>query len=287
MERELWPLLYRHLRAVGQDFTQKYVHHQPWVIVAVLLWAALHDRPLSWACDRRHWSTTVARPAVLPSPATVSRRLPGLAVGLLLRALADRLRGAAPPTLAARLDGKALPVSGVSKDPDAKWGRGAGGQAKGYKLHAVWAGRPLPEAWEVAPLSAAETAVARGLVARAGGGGYLLGDGNYDASAVFDAAAAAGYQLLAPAPDPHAGQGHHYQSPHRLRSIALWRGEFGQALYRLRPQIERDFGSATCFAGGLGPLPAWVRRLRRVAPWVSAKLLINAARIIRRMSRAA
>ena len=30
------------------------------------------------------------------------------------------------------------------------------------------------------------------------GGGYLLGDGEYDANPVLDAAGAAGYQLLAP-----------------------------------------------------------------------------------------
>ena len=56
MERELWPLLYRFVREVARDVSQKYVQHQPWVLVAVMLWAALHDRPVSWACQRRHWS---------------------------------------------------------------------------------------------------------------------------------------------------------------------------------------------------------------------------------------
>jgi hypothetical protein len=36
------------------------------------------------------------------------------------------------------------------------------------------------------------------------------------------------------------------------------------------------------FAGGLGPLPAWVRRLRRVRLWAWAKLLINGARIVKK-----
>ena len=72
MERELWPLLYRFVREVARDFSQKYVQHQPWVLVAVMLWAALHDRPVSWACQRRHWSTTTLRPGRLPSPATTS-----------------------------------------------------------------------------------------------------------------------------------------------------------------------------------------------------------------------
>ncbi|HEY7311236.1 MAG TPA: hypothetical protein VH643_17880, partial [Gemmataceae bacterium] len=36
------------------------------------------------------------------------------------------------------------------------------------------------------------------------------------------------------------------------------------------------------FAAGLGPLPAWVRRLHRVRTWVWAKLLINGVRIVKK-----
>ena len=81
MERELWPVLYRLLQETAADFHQKYVQIQPWILVAVLLWAALHDRPVSWACQPRHWSTTTLRPWRLPSDATMSRRisLPGKA----------------------------------------------------------------------------------------------------------------------------------------------------------------------------------------------------------------
>jgi hypothetical protein len=70
MERELWPLLYRLLRATAKDFHQKYVQYQPWGLVAVFCWAALHDRPVAWACQRRHWSTTTLQPPRLPSAAT-------------------------------------------------------------------------------------------------------------------------------------------------------------------------------------------------------------------------
>jgi len=38
-------------------------------------------------------------------------------------------------------------------------------------------------------------------------------------------------------------------------------------------------GNLTSFGGGLSPLPAWVRHQDRVWLWVSAKLLINGARI--------
>ena len=126
MERELWPPLYRLVRETAKDFRQKYVHYQPWVLVAVMLWAALHDRPVSWACEPRHWSTTTLRPWVLPSGSTLSRRLDRAALGLFWRALGDRARGAGDPALIAFIDGKPLPVGGNSKDPDARFGRGAG-----------------------------------------------------------------------------------------------------------------------------------------------------------------
>jgi hypothetical protein len=281
MERELWPSLYHHLQAVAADFRQKYVSYQPWVLVACLLWAALHDRTRAWACQPEHWSSTTLKPARLPSPSTLSRRLDGLVVGAFLRALECRLRASGSLALLALLDGKPLPVSGVSKDPDATWGRGAGGKAKGYKLHTLWANRPMPEAWEVRPLNEAETTVAQRLFGQSSGGGYALADGNFDGSPVFDAAAAANWQLLVPMPDPNAGQGHRYQSPARLRCIELVRGDFGRALLGLRSRIERLYGTAVSFAGGLAALPAWVRRLDRVRTWVWAKLLINAARIIK------
>lgn len=224
MERELWPPLYRLLQEVAKDFRQKYVQMQPWVLVAVMLWAALHDRPVSWACQPRHWSTTTLKPCHLPSAATMSRRIDGVAVGLLWRPLERRPRDGGQPALVAFVDGKPLPVGGNSKNPDARFGRGAGCVAKGYKPHTVWSNRAMPEAWEVTPLNANEKAVAEALIGRLEYGGYLLGDGNYDASYVYDAAWAGGYQLVAPCRKAKApGSGGHYQSPHRPRRRRLAR----------------------------------------------------------------
>jgi DDE family transposase len=280
MERELWPPLDHAARAVGKRFRQKYVSFQPWVLVAILLGAALHDRPLAWACRPRNWSTTKLRPPRLPHRTTAGRRLDGLCAGAFLEQLEQDLRNRGERGLLAILDGKPLVVSGVSKDPDATWGRGAGGKAKGYKLHTLWSSRALPEAWEVAPLNESEKVVARRLVRQAPGAGSLLGDGNYDASGLFDDAAAAGYQLVVPMPDPHTGLGHPYQSPQRRRCFDLVRGALGRALLRQRGDIERAYGNAVSFGGGLGPLPAWVRGRQRVRTWVWAKLLINAVRIL-------
>src|SRR3954452_12488453 len=74
MERELWPRLYRLAQEAAAAVRQKGVSYQPGLIVTVLLWAAIHDRPIAWACRPAHWSTTSLRPARLPSPSTMSRR---------------------------------------------------------------------------------------------------------------------------------------------------------------------------------------------------------------------
>jgi hypothetical protein len=279
MDRELWPYLYHAVVRTAGQFRQKYVHYQPWRIALVLLWAALHDRPLAWACDPRHWRDTRLQPSRLPSQATVSRRTRQTAFGMFLNGLTESLRGEGLPGLALTLDGKPLLVGGCSKDPDAKFGRAAGHLGRGYKLHAVWGCRLMPEAWTVTPLNEHEAKVAQRLFGQLSGGGYVVADGNYDATDLFDTAGERGYQLVAAQHDRNPGTGHHYQSPFRLRCIELLRGQFGKALFRLRPAIERAFGNATAFAGGLAPLPAWVRRRHRVDQWVWAKLAINAARI--------
>ena len=273
MERELWPRIYHELRAAARGTDQKYAHYHPWVIAAVLLWAALHDRPAAWACDPRNWSTTRLRPGEIPSPATVSRRPRRVVFAVFLNRVAARLRGHGPPARTLVVDGMPLPVGRCSKDPDARpgpWG-------KGYKLHAVWGGRCLPEAWAVTAARAYEGAVAEGLL----GQGVLLADGNYEAGGLYDAAAASGYLLLA-RPDPgDNGRGHRYQSEHRLLALRWFADGLGWDLYRDRAAIERAFGNAGAFAGGLGPVPRWVRRLGRVTRCVWCKLVINAHRILR------
>ena len=138
----------------------------------------------------------------------------------------------------------------------------------------------MPEAYRIEPMNINEDKVAEEMMPELTGGGYLLGDGEYDANGVFDAAGAAGYQLLAPREDPEAGLRHGYQSPYRLRCIERMRSPFGRGVWGLRGRIERSFGVLTSFGGGLSSLPSWVRRLRRVRLWVSAKLAINGVRII-------
>ena len=278
MERELWKVIYTKLKWVARYFDQRYVQHQPWRVTAVLLWAALHDRPVSWACQKRNWTTTRLKPGRLPSEATMSRRAKKTAFALFLNAVAAELRGTGPPAWELVVDGKPLPVGRCSKDRDAK----SGALGRGYKLHAIWGDKPLPEAWEVTAMRDYEGTVAGRLLTQVWGKGYLLGDGNYEANRLYDAADASGYQLLAHPESKDNGLGHHYQSPYRLSALRLFSTDLGWHLYRYRSSIERKFGNAGSFGGGLGPLPNWVRRLGRVTRWVWCKLMINAARIIHR-----
>ncbi len=196
-------------------------------------------------------------------------------------AMGRRLAGRRSVCLVKWVDGKPLPISRHSQDRDARFGRGAGGLDKGYKLHAIWGDSPIPEAFAVQPMNRDESHVAAELVTRLSGEGYLLADGNYDRRRLYDRAAQWGYQLVAPRARPGKGLGHRPKSSHRIRSIDLLEGPspFGRSLHRLRRSIESQFAGLTCFGGGLSCLPPWVRRLHRVRLYVHAKLLINAARI--------
>ncbi|MDY3561273.1 transposase [Gemmata sp. JC673] len=276
MERELWKVVYAALRKVACRFDQKYVQFQPWRLAAVLLWAALHDRPVCWACDRRNWSTTRLKPDRLPSEATMSRRARKTSFALFLSALADELKGSGPPAWELMVDGKPLPVGKCSKDPDAKPNQ----HGRGYKLHTLWGTKYVPDVWEVTAARENEAAVAVRLLTQVRGAGYLYADGSYEDNRVYDAADASGYQLLAHPGTQATGQGHGYQSSNRLRALGMFADGYGWDLYRRRTSIERRFGNAGAFGGGLAPLPNWVRRLGRVTRWVCCKLIINAARII-------
>jgi len=275
MERELWSVLYHIATACDEPQPWRRETYRDSGIIAVYFWAVLHDRPTCWACKPDHWPEDL-RPEKLPSQPTMSRRLRTTEVQRLLHVMEQVLLKSQEPGWVAAVDGKPLVVGPHSKDPDCPWGHASRGYAKGYKLHAIYGASPMPLAWELTPMSIGESEVAARLIPTLGGGGYLLGDKSYDSNPLHDAATHAGYQLVAQRKRPRAGLGHRPHTPGRLRSIALLQNEFGQALYRCRDDIERHFGWLTNHAGGLAPLPNWVRRHNRVQSWVQAKLIIHA-----------
>jgi hypothetical protein len=126
-------------------------------------------------------------------------------------------------------------------------------------------------------MNASEKTMARHLIPTLLGGGYLLGDVQYDVGYLYELATEAGFQLVAKKTKGR-GLGHRRQPLGRLRSIELLQTEFGRALYQQRNAIECRFGTLTSIGGGLGPLPTWVRHFNRVRNWVQAKIITVAVR---------
>jgi hypothetical protein len=276
MERERWLRMYR--AAVRSDNETSCCRFTPAAILGVYFWAVVHDRAVVWACRPENWPPGLWFGA-LPSQATMSRRLKSATV----RELAARVEAEfddGPTVAIAAIDAKPLPIGGHSKDRDAAWGRGVRARAKGYKFYAVWTERgQRPLAWRVAAMNVSEQRMAEEMIPQLPRGGWLLGDSLYDINKLYDAAARVDRQLIAPRKRPNGGWGHCRHSPYRLRGCTLLKTCGGRGLHDRRDAIERHFGALTAAGGGLGPLPAWVRRRDRVELWIRAKLIANAVRI--------
>ena len=276
MERELWNQLYAIVVRLDNLWTNGFFRVGE--IVMVFLWAVVHDRPVSWACQPINWAGRA--PAALPSQSTMSRRLRTAKVERLLAAVERQLGGDPRRWWLQRIDSKPLPVGHSSKDREAKRGYATGSLLRGYKLHVIWGGGPLPSTWTIQPMNIGDTVAARTLVTQLPGEGYVVGDCQYDSNQLH-AATSPDHQLIAPPQRTGKALGHRRHHPGRIRALELLKKPFGRALVYYRGQIERDFSGLTSFAAGLSPLPSWVRRLHRVRLWVQAKLLINAVRLLR------
>jgi hypothetical protein len=256
-------------------------------VALVALWAALHDRPIAWACQMDNWQGHCPW-LTLPSQPTVSRRLRTVGVGLLLTQAFAELNDHLPTGLFKLIDAHPAPVGGASKDREARAGWGAGHLTKGYKIHEIHSGSGHIDAWTLSPMRDKEQTLALQLIPRLSGGGYLVGDNQYDSNRLYRLAGQHNFQLIAP-PRPQAqGLGHRRHAAERLRSLALWENplaccgqprSMGQAMVHARKEIERHFAHQSAFVGGLGPLPWWVRTPHRVALWIHCKFLIYLAKM--------
>ena len=89
MERERWEKVYRLLVALDTHAFRGVF--QAAAVLAVYFWAVIHDRPVSWACQRVNWTGGVPF-CKLPSQPTMSRRLRQPDVLALLTAVGERQR---------------------------------------------------------------------------------------------------------------------------------------------------------------------------------------------------
>lgn len=279
-EQDRWKRISRQVRQVaGIDPNHNHTYCDG-LIVEVLLWASINDRPVCWACERHHWPGPI-RFKELPSQSCMSRRLRTVGVMAVLERSSLQLRDELPSGMLKFIDAKPLPIGGCTKDHEASYGRAASCKAKGYKIYAlVDAVSGAIDTWLLGTMKFSEQYAADVLLGRMTGPALVVGDGEYDVSRLYDLAASKDAALLAPAPAKAKGLGHHYVSPHRKCGLALARSSAGVQCLMARAGIERSFGNMTSFGGGLGPLPAWVRRPHRVVVWVAAKLLIDLDRRI-------
>jgi hypothetical protein len=277
MEGELWKQMYHILTELGKGYRRKHqVYSDVWV-VAVYLWAVLHDRPTSWACDDRNWPESLV--AALPSPSRMSRRLRTNSVNDLLKELEMKCRDQLPSGIWKWIDAKPLPIGNCSKDRQAGYGRCASGMGKGYKFYAVCDSNGAFDAWRIASMNKDERVMAARLFRQINGGGYITGDSIYDSSQLYATARQSGFQLVAV--KHRGGLGHQKHRPERLRSIELSGHSFGANLLNNRRGIELCFAHLTFGAAALQPLPAWVRTHRRVELWVRGKIIIRYIRKIK------
>jgi len=250
MERQLWKKIVDLIVAVHKSKSSYRCRYSSVLILKVWFWSVINDRPVSWACERRNWSIWDRR-----------MKLPVFWA----------------------IDGKPLTISGCSKDPQATYGRAAGGKAKGYKIHAIVGANGCVSQWRLAPMSKDERVMAKRMFKRLNIAGYIFADGNYDSNPLHRCCDEYGNaQLISPRRGgPGKALGHRKQTAGRLRSKEILEDEmsdFGTQMMIDRVAIERFFANLTNCATGLTCLPSWVRTYRRVHRWVQAKMIINKAK---------
>jgi hypothetical protein len=291
MDRDIWIVLMEASRIAARrlDGPRRRPVYPDLLVLRMWLWATLHDRPMCWACSRTSYNS-LFRPRRLLSVSRFSRRLRTRRFArlrvLLHRVLTDHGHHSA----VGYLDGKALPVGECTTDPDARDGAVTTGRfRRGYKLHARADGLGFFVEYRVRPLNEGEALIARKLLRRLDRDTLVLADANYDSRKLYGAIERRGARFLCPVKGRATKARTFRRMPEsRRQAVRLWRDKrvMAEAAMGLRATIERLFAHLTGFGGGLGPLPAWARTLRRVRLWVDAKLAIYHARLIARIARA-
>lgn len=295
MDRELWATiliaLQRAAAQVGWNGGRRKPVYVNGLIVAMYVWSVAHDRPLSWACRRSSYNG-LFRPRRLPSVSQFTRRIKSDDCRRILQLVHDRFAQRGVTTAAVYIDGKALPVSPVSKDRDARRGKISGAYARGYKLHAAVNAARRIVCWSVMGLNEDEKTVARHALLPnlppLTRDGLVLADSHYDSGPLHaQVCEPLGLRLVHPLQGQHRAGGRFRQRklrqmpPSRRALVHLWDGhpQLMRFVYKARQQIERVFGVLACTAGGLSNLPAWVRGLDRVRRWVGVKIIQYNARL--------
>jgi hypothetical protein len=271
MEDRLWSIVVHVMPADKPAGRQSFASRE---ILLVMAWAALHDRPIRWACQAENWPPAHRLPR-LPHPSTVSRRRRQAGVQSLLRRwhaeLVARLMAGKARGICV-IDGMPLRISDFTKDPDARNGHAYRHWGRGYKLHAVLDPEGVVLGFEICPLNVNERVPAvRLLLAAERYARRALADGNYDGKPLHRSLEGRSIKLYTPLIRNEAGPRTH---PRRLWLKRLMTKPIAARLRQARDQIERQFGLFGNVGFGFKGLPNWVRRLHRVTDWMSLKVLL-------------
>ena len=184
MERELYQMICQRLEEIPIVRNDRQIYDDR-RIVQVHLWAALHDRPICWACQPGNWPLHLRR-ARIPSQSRMSRRLRTVSVQQLFQALYSALRAELPRSALKFIDGKPLPTGGCSKDADATFGHGAGTMLRGYRLVCIADESGPIDAWTLASMNVPEHRSAAHLLRSWSGEVTMVGDNAYDKNDLYE-----------------------------------------------------------------------------------------------------
>lgn len=292
MEKQQWNslrvLMARAIRKVGPTPRSRYADL---LILSMYIWSVANDRPMYWACQREHYGGCF-RPRKLPSVSQFCRRVGAERFQRMLQAIHDMLTSDSCLAQLNFIDGKPLAVGNYTRDPDARNGWGAGRVERGYKLHAlVTEGRKIAS-WSVEPMSSHEMNVARAIVAClpvVPCGAVVMADGNYDSHVLHkEVHRRGGWLWLKPRGMARHAVTLRQMGAARRALLRIWEQapDVSERINQARVHIEGTFSNLTSYGGGLGPLPAFVRRLGRVRRWVGTKIVLYHIRLQTRKAAA-
>jgi len=281
MERSQWSVLRQVLRSVTRSMPRlRRARYSDFLIGCLYFWAVLHDRPMTWALDRRHYNRTFRPRKPLPSISQLNRRVAAERFQFILQRVHERLAGDSR-FKGLVIDGQALCVSPVSQDRDARSGHIPGGMGKGYKLHVAVASDGTIPVFSVMPLNTHETRVAAEMLAiglrHDLNGVLVMADGNYDWHVFHKfVARRGGFLITRPRGRARHPVTRRQMGPSRRLLIDLWDRypRLMRKVYHHRKHVERRFGNLASVPGLLGTLPKFVRGLPRVRRHVGAKICL-------------
>lgn len=282
VDRKIWQTVLETLDALPSHRSRNDVHDNK-CILTVTLWAAFNNRPFYWATQPDNWFSWAGRPQELPTQSCISRRVHRADFHEHLNEFLNALQKHLDEGSYLIVDGKPLPISGQSSDPDAGFGYASRCKARGYRLFILIRDSGIVEAWDVDKMQRSESLVAVEQLERLPEESkkrFLLGDGNYDTNRIYAAAESRNLVGLISRRMKNTGLSHSPQHPDRIFAIEVlehWGSEYRKCVSRARRKVESYFGWLVTSTCGLDNLPWWCRRISNVRAWVGLKIALHAA----------